>query len=416
MKINNIFTTLVSLIGIIRFCLNLCAAALVPDLVDFDGLQYFKKNNLTNSKLAKPALDFISSSTKRALQNQNPYSVTNSTRSPPNGDKHYYYSWAVYSWPDCSGVPSDLAKDPEHNCPYRRRDGQDAPDLKSLSDSTDSPSMIKDVFSSSISYALYGDEKYAEKAIQLLQVWFLNKDTAMAPNVEYGQVIRGPGNWTGRSEGILDMRNYIYIPPSIQILKNSSSWNSDMDKGMNDWFTQYTDWLQNSDYGKEASAAANNHGTYYVVQLATFLDYIGKDNEAIQAIKRFVDGQFKSQISKNGNQPLESGRTRSWHYQCFNLVGLTYIARLSQRLKGPNLWTQQTSSGATIEDAVNYIATESLPSNENRSECLTPLYAARQYYGNSFSSALTKSLGESQGDDQYWLLWNPKALVGTSSS
>ncbi|CAG8523859.1 14321_t:CDS:2 [Ambispora leptoticha] len=392
------------------------ATGLQPDLIDFDGLQYFKKNNLTNSKVANPILASLKSNTNKALQNKNPYSVTNTTQIPPNGDKHYYYSWAVYWWPDCSGVPSNLAKDPAHNCPYKQRDGQYIPDLNDLSDPTASVSMIDDVFSLSISYALFGDEKYAIKAIQLLQVWFLNNDTAMAPNVEYGQVIRGPGNWTGRAEGILDLRNFVYIPPSIQILKNSTSWNSDMDNGMKNWFTQYIDWLQNSSIGKTEGAAPNNHGTYYVVQLATYLDYIGKDDEAVQVIKQFVNKQFQSQISKNGDQPLESRRTRPWHYQCFNLVGLTYIAQLSERLKGPNLWTLKTSSGATIQDAINYVANESLSPSDNRSECLIPLYLAQEYYGNSFSSILTNTLAESQTSDEYWLLWNPRISGDTKHS
>lgn len=94
-------------------------------------------------------------------------------------------------------------------CPYRQRDGQYNPDLSLLSDSKETGTMIRDVTALTLYYSLYGDERYAAKASQLLRVWFLNEATLMNPNVQYGQVIRGPGNWLGRSEGILDMRYFV---------------------------------------------------------------------------------------------------------------------------------------------------------------------------------------------------------------
>jgi unsaturated chondroitin disaccharide hydrolase len=71
--------------------------------------------------------------------------------------------------------------------------------------------MVKDILSLSISYQLYDDEKYAEKAVQLLDVWFVNEETSMLPDVIYGQVERGPGEWKGKEEGILDTRLYVSI-------------------------------------------------------------------------------------------------------------------------------------------------------------------------------------------------------------
>jgi len=66
--------------------------------------------------------------------------------------------------------------------------------------------MVIDVLSLSIFYMLYDDEKFAKKAVKLLDVWFVNKETSMLPDVTYGQIKRGLGEWKGRVEGILDMR------------------------------------------------------------------------------------------------------------------------------------------------------------------------------------------------------------------
>jgi hypothetical protein len=71
--------------------------------------------------------------------------------------------------------------------------------------------MVRDVLSLSIFYQLHGDENFAKKAVQLLDVWFVNEETSMLPEVNYGQIKRGPGESLGREEGILDTRLYVGI-------------------------------------------------------------------------------------------------------------------------------------------------------------------------------------------------------------
>ncbi|KAG9287141.1 hypothetical protein G9A89_001035 [Geosiphon pyriformis] len=393
------------------------AAGLDVDLVQTQGLQFFKKFNLSSPGIAKQAKSFLDNSSNNALKNKNPYSVINSTIKPPNSDTHEYYSWAPYQWPDCTGIKG--VTDEATQCPYKQRDGEYITDLNKLSDKDDVGTMVKDVITLSLAYTLYGDEKYAAKATQLLYVWFLNNETAMVPRVDFGQVVRGPGEWKGRSEGILDMRGFVYIPPAIELIKGSSSWSSKLSNGMINWFTQYSDWLQNSDLGKGARSASNNHGTFYVVQLATYLDFIGKKDDAKKAINNFLQGQFQNQISKSGEQPLESRRTRPYHYQCFNLIALTYIARLSQRINGPNLWEAKTSSGVTIQNAAHYMAVEAMPKNNDKNDCMVPLYAARLYYGDSggiLGTYLSKVVKLAQGSDLSWMIWDPLALNGLETT
>ncbi|CAG8542723.1 2436_t:CDS:2 [Ambispora gerdemannii] len=389
------------------------------DLLSISGLRHFKANNLTNPGCAQAALDDLKKKASIALNNQQPYSVTNSSRSPPNGNEHGYYSWAPYFHANCSGVPH--IKDPMTDCPYQRIDGKYATDLRLLTDPRDSGSMVNDVLALSIYYYLYEDEKYATKAVQLLNVWFLDPDTAMRPNIEFGQVVRGPGEWVGRVEGILDMRYYVYIPAAVELLTNSTAVggsNSQFTKEMKTWFFQYGNWLLTSKLGTGARNAANNHATFYVVQLATYFAWTGQEKKAIILIQEFRDRQFQYQIIKSGEQPLESGRTRSFHYQAFNLIALTYIARLSEKINGaPNFWEQKTKQGATIKTAVDYLVDQGFP-KDDPIYFMVPLYSAKQHYGDStgkYNKFLSKLLQIDIPGDEWWLFWNPLALNDAGS-
>ncbi|GES72618.1 alginate lyase family protein [Rhizophagus clarus] len=97
----------------------------------------------------------------KALKNNQPYSVINTTVIPPNNNKQEYISYAPYFWPFCDGIN---VTDPETQCFYKRINGKVNCDAKIPSDPNDSTSMVRDVLSLSISYQLYNCENFAKKA------------------------------------------------------------------------------------------------------------------------------------------------------------------------------------------------------------------------------------------------------------
>ncbi|KAG9302542.1 hypothetical protein G9A89_007246 [Geosiphon pyriformis] len=413
-EIRNFFFTAV----FISFQVLFSNAGLQVDLISISGLKYFKENNLTDPGIAEAALRSLKAKANSALVNKGSYTVTTGRgmQIPPNGNKHEYYSWAPYLHADCSKIRR--VKNPMIDCPYKRIDGLFASDLKLLADPKESGNMITDVLALTIYYFLYDDEEYAKKAVDLLNIWFLDKNTGMTPRVEYGQVIRGPGfpdSWVGRVEGILDLRFYVFIPGCVEILGRSKSGGKKFLYDMKIWFRQYADWLIQSKFGTGARNAGNNHATFYIVQLATYLAWTGQDAKASRLITSYMNRQFQEQISSSGEQELESGRTRPFHYQYFNLIALTYIARLSVKIPGtPNLWEAKTKEGATIKTAIDFLVKKGLPKNENSIYFLVPLYAAKQYYGDNdgkYSKILAKILENDSGVDEWWMLWNPLALV-----
>ncbi|GBB90638.1 hypothetical protein RclHR1_17660002 [Rhizophagus clarus] len=145
---------------ITSLCIIIAQGVNYIDYVTIEGLEYFKSYNFSLDKQC-PALKSINSTALKALKNNQPYSVINTTVIPPNNNKQEYISYAPYFWPFCDGIN---VTDPETQCFYKRINGKVNCDAKIPSDPNDSTSMVRDVLSLSISYQLYNCENFAKKA------------------------------------------------------------------------------------------------------------------------------------------------------------------------------------------------------------------------------------------------------------
>lgn len=87
----------------------------------------------------------------------------------------------------------------------------------------------------------------------------------MNPNLQYGQMIRGPpstgatksGAQNGQFMGIVDARGFVSVWNSVAILKGlgSPAWTPALDSGLMSWAGDYETWLVQSDLGTKAAAA-----------------------------------------------------------------------------------------------------------------------------------------------------------------
>src|SRR5262249_43547132 len=144
-----------------------------------------------------------------------------------------------------------------------------------------------------------------------LRVWFLDAETRMNPNLNYGQFI--PGVNEGRGAGIIDTVSLLQVVDAVGLLDGSRSWTRTEQAGMKDWFSDYLSWLRTSKAGKEEAAAANNHGSWYDVQVATYALFVGEEEAAVK--KLLEEGRTKRiahQIEPDGRQPLELKRTKAF--------------------------------------------------------------------------------------------------------
>ena len=292
---------------------------------------------------ALQAYEKLLRSAEASLQVRNP-SVVHKSLVPPSGDKRDYYSISRYWWPDPS-KPDSL--------PWIRRDGQTNP--TSQNDAVDRDrlgTMTTMVKYLSLAYFFTEDERFAKKAIDMINTWFLSEGTRMNPHLAYAQ--RVPGFDKGRRAGILDGRLIaLTIPDAIVFLRNSPEWSSAHERGMQGWFSEYLDWLTESELGMEAAMQVNNHGSWYRFHVAAIALFVGRDSVAKKMVLE-VQESLDSQLNEDGAQIHELERTRSFFYSCFNLEPLLLLARIGDRL-AIDLRNYESPSGKSIELAVNYL-------------------------------------------------------------
>ena len=352
-------------------------------LMDAQRLQNIKRSK---DKTYDAVIAEIERNAQKALRSGT-YSVTTKSAVPPSGDKHDYISQAPYFWADPS------KKD---GLPYIRRDGERNPEIKKYPDHDSLDKMGSAVESLALAYYFSGDEAYAAKADQLLKTWFIDAATRMNPNLEYAQYI--PGVNTGRGIGLIETRGLTRVVDAVGLLSGSKSLTDADKRGVEDWFSKFLTWMQESKNGRDESASKNNHGTIYDVQTVSYALFIGKRDLAKKVLETAKQKRIAFQIEPDGRQPLELARTRAWSYSIMNLAGLMDLAALGENV-GVDLWNFETRDGRSIRHALDYLYPFSTGEKwkyqqlgEFQPQALFPLMrrAAAHFHDDKFKAMMAK--------------------------
>lgn len=311
--------------------------------LDFDKLQTVKQHIEKGDSTYLPAYKNLIRTADKALD-EGPFSVVNKTQVPVSGDKHDYLSLGPYWWPD---------PDKPDGLPWMCRDGEINPLTRG--ENVDEPrkrKMFNNVFKLGLAFFFSEDRKYAEKAIELLKVWFLNPETKMNPNLDYAQGI--PGRNNGRGIGIIEFLGINNITTTIELLELQYALDAQTGSALRKWLADYLLWLQTSENGISEKNWKNNHGTWYDVQEVGILLFLDRPKEAKAVLESVKQKRIAKQIEVDGKQPHELARTKTLSYSTMNLKGFTHLAYYGKRT-GVDLWNYNPPNAGGIQDAYGFL-------------------------------------------------------------
>jgi len=120
------------------------------------------------------------------------------------------------------------------------------------------------------------------------------------------------------------------------------------------WFAAFENWLRTSQNGQMEARTANNHATWYDVQLADFALFAGNTAAAHQVLSTVGSRRMDTQIAWDGSMPRELERPNSLHYSHFNLQAMCELATLAKHVN-IDLWSSGRHAGGSLRAALNYL-------------------------------------------------------------
>ncbi|MFZ5831825.1 MAG: alginate lyase family protein [Planctomycetota bacterium] len=271
-----------------------------------------------------------------------PFSVVNKPMLAPSGDRHDYFSHAIYVWPD-PNKPDGL--------PWRYHDGRPNPEARKYDKGwLDELASASETLS--LAGYLLGERKYSDRAALLIQTWFIAPETRQNPHFKYADVT--PGKPDSGGPLITMSLTLPRIVESTQLLKAVGSWPEEDERALQKWFSEYLEWAEGTPYVAHNRKKNHNHITHYDLQAITIYRYIGRDDVARVRVEAVAGHQIAGQILPTGEMPQETRRTKSKDYTIMNLRGLMELAELERPL-GVDLWSFRTDDGRCIRAALDYL-------------------------------------------------------------
>lgn len=310
-----------------------------PSIMDITVLNQQKKNLEAGDKVLKSAYQQLFKSANKSL-GYGPVSVMEKKEIPPSGSKHDYMSLAPYHWPD------PTKKD---GLPYIRKDGETNPEVKLYKDKEYLPSLCEHLHVLSVAHHFSGKEVYANHAMKLIRVWFLDTATRMNPNMNFGQAIKGVNQ--GRGAGLIDGRNLIKAIEAIHLLAANKAVTPKEQAALQQWFASFLHWMETSKIGQEELNAPNNHGAWYDALRLSIALYTNQMPHAKEIVVN-AQKRLTAQMDPSGRFPLEMARTTSFHYSVFVVDAFLKIASMCQTIN-MDFWNYTAANGNSLPKAVD---------------------------------------------------------------
>jgi len=186
----------------------------------------------------------------------------------------------------------------------------------------------------------------------LLRVFFLDETTRMNPSLQYAQAVLGSS--TGTSYGVIDSLHLAEVPVAVRFLEKSPALPPAVDRGLKQWFADYTHWILTATNGVREMNGANNHSVACFVQLAAFAKLTGDENVLALARQRFKEVLLAAQMDADGSFARELKRTKPYGYSIFQADNVSTLCVLLSTTN-EDFWKFTLPDGRNPRKAVEFI-------------------------------------------------------------
>ena len=314
---------------------------------NYDNMLKIRKDLMNHDSQYKPAAEALISEARTILA-QTPPSILDRPADIMifSDDPHDFVSISKYCWP---------ADENDHSVmPWVMKDGYINYDEYNKYDTERQTKMVSNVRTLSLAYFFSGDEVFAQKAVDHIKAWFINPDSRVNPNYDYGQVIPGVNNNKGNTAGVIQGQILVEMLAGVSLIRGSQAYTQEVDRGLKKWVSEMYEWMTTAPIAVKEDVAANNHSVAYDQSLLAYCMFTGNHTKISEILAAFPARRIFAQIEPDGQQPQETRRTLGYHYSYYNVKHFIEICEMAKSY-APYLYSVN-QGGRCIDKAVEYIA------------------------------------------------------------
>jgi hypothetical protein len=177
---------------------------------------------------------------------------------------------------------------------------------------------------------------------------------------------------------MIDSRHLVKVVDAIGLIRSSKYWSKQDEKEMKKWTTEFLNWMQTSENGKDELDAENNHGVWYDAQRLALALYSAEKEHALKIVMNAAD-RLDKQLDENGNFPKEMARTNSLHYSSFVMEAFFVIANMAPKT-GVDFWALKTATGKSLQKAFDVLKPYLTKEKEWTGQQIKPFDFEEGYY------------------------------------
>ncbi|MBZ2197390.1 alginate lyase family protein [Occultella gossypii] len=281
----------------------------------------------------------------RTLAALAPVAVTDKPDPGPSGQTRDFYAIGKYAWPDPER-PDGL--------PYLRRDCLINPESNSdRYDKARYDEMVERVRVLALGAFIGDDAELGEAAAAVLRTWFVDPATSMTPHLRHAAVL--PGVNDGAAIGIIEGAVLVEVLDHVRLLEADGHWCGTDRDGLRAWMAGYAGWLRTSEFGTAEGRMVNNHGSFWLAQVAAAAGYAGTATpELVDDLAKLGRTHLEHQLGADGSLPEEMARPDAWPYATYGLRALATEAQVLASL-GVDQWAHETSDGRSLRLAYEFL-------------------------------------------------------------